>query len=83
MRAPAEARPAAAVWVQIGAFSVQEKAYAVKRRLERTYAGVAVSTLVTDRGRYYRVRIRTSEAEVRSLAERLAAEGLPVIIIRE
>jgi rare lipoprotein A len=82
-RAPAEERGAAAVWVQIGAFSVQENAYAIKRRLDRAYGGVVVSTLVTDRGRYYRVRIRTSEAEVKSLAERLANEGFPVVIIRE
>ena len=82
-RAPAESGPAAAVWVQVGAFSVQENAYAAKRRLDRTYEGVEVSTLVTDRGRYFRVRVRTNEAEVKALAERLAAEGLPVVIVRE
>lgn len=81
-RPPAEARTAA-VWVQVGAFSVQENAYAIKRRLERTFPGVEVSTLMTDRGPYYRVRVRTSEAEVKGLAQRLAGEGLPVIIIRE
>ncbi len=82
-RAPAASGPAAAVWVQVGAFSVQENAYAIKRRLERTFAGVTVSTLTTDRGLYYRVRVRSSEEEVKGLAQRLAAEGFPVIIIRD
>lgn len=84
-RAPAGTTSSAVstVWVQVGAFSVQENAYAIKRRLDRSYAGVVVARLVTDRGVFYRVRVRTTETEVKSLAQRLAAEGTPVIIIRE
>ena len=73
----------ASVWIQVGAFSVQENAYAIKRRLDRTFRGVVVSRLKTDRGTYFRVRVRTDEGESRRLAERLAGEGYPVIIVRE
>ena len=74
---------AAAVWLQVGAFSVQENAYALKKRLDKTYSGVAVTIFKTGRGVYYRVRLRTDAASVDDLAGRLAAEGIPVIIIRE
>lgn len=80
--APAAGRPSE-VWVQVGAFSVQENAHKLKRELERSYAGVAVSALKTDRGVYYRVRIRTDEEAAAGLARRLAGEGYPVIIVRE
>jgi len=73
----------ATVWVQVGAFSVQENAYTIKRRLEARYPGVVVSRLETERGAYFRVRIKTDEAGAEDLARRLAGEGLPVIIIRE
>jgi peptidoglycan lytic transglycosylase len=78
-------RPArsAEVWIQVGAFSVQENAYAIKRRLERSYAGVAVVRFKTDRGTYFRVRVKTTEGAAGKLAQRLAGEGYPVIIIRE
>jgi rare lipoprotein A len=71
------------IWIQVGAFSVQENAYAIKRRLDRTFRGVAVSRLKTARGFYYRVRVRTDEGEAQRLAQRLAGEGYPVIIVRE
>jgi rare lipoprotein A len=71
------------IWIQVGAFSVQENAYAIKRRLDRTFRGVAVSRLKTARGVYYRVRVRTDEGEAQRLAQRLAGEGYPVIIVRE
>jgi rare lipoprotein A len=73
----------AAVWVQVGAFSVQENAYAIERRLEKTFPGVVVSRFRTDKGTYFRVRVKSVEDEVKLLAQRLAAEGHPVIIIRE
>ena len=71
------------VWIQVGAFSVQENAYAIKRRLDGSYRNVVVSRLKTDRGTYFRVRVRTDEAGAKGLAERLAGEGYPVIIVRE
>jgi rare lipoprotein A len=73
----------AAVWVQVGAFSVQENAYALRRRLEKAYPGVIVSRFETANGTYFRVRVRADEGGVNHLAERLAREGLPVVIIRE
>jgi rare lipoprotein A len=81
--APPSAGKAAAVWIQVGAFSVQENAYVIKRRLEKTYPGVAVTRLRTSRGTYYRVRVKTTEAAARTLGRRLAGEGYPVIIVRE
>jgi rare lipoprotein A len=75
---------AAEVWIQVGAFSVQENAYAIKRRLEKDYRDVAVIRFKTRRGTmFYRVRVRTTESSAESLARRLAGEGYPVVVIRE
>jgi len=81
-----EASPAgrtAGVWIQVGAFTVQENAYAIKRRLDASYRDVAVTRLKTDRGTYYRVRVKADESMAQGLARRLADEGYPVIIVRE
>lgn len=80
---PPRPERAAEVWIQVGSFSVQESAYVIKRRLERSYAGVAVVRFKTGRGTYYRVRVKTTEGAAGKLARRLAGEGYPVIIIRE
>jgi rare lipoprotein A len=71
------------VWIQVGAFSVQENAYTLKRRLDLSYPGVTVSRIKTTNGTYFRVRIRTDEAGARALAERLAGEGYPVVLVRD
>jgi rare lipoprotein A len=81
LREPAPTSPP--TWIQVGAFSVQENAYALKKRLEKTYPGVVVTTLTTGNGTYYRVRVRTDAASAEALASRLAGEGFPVILIRE
>jgi rare lipoprotein A len=81
-KAPEESKRAA-IWIQVGAFSVQENAYAIKRRLDGAYRGVVVSRFKTDRGTYFRVRVRADEREAQGLARRLAGEGYPVIIVRE
>lgn len=70
-------------WIQVGAFSVQENAYALKKRLDKTYPGVVVTTLETGNGTCYRVRVRTDGNSADALAMRLAGEGFPVILIRE
>ena len=70
-------------WIQVGAFSVQETAYALKKRLDKTYPGVVVTTFKTGNGIYYRVRVRTDGNSADALASRLAGEGFPVIRIRE
>lgn len=80
---PESAGKSPAIWLQVGSFSVQENAYALKKRLDRTYSGVSVTTFKTGSGTYYRVRLRTDPASADGLARRLAADGLPVIIIRE
>jgi len=71
------------IWIQVGAFSVQENAYAIKRRLDKSFRGVAVTRFKTPRGTYFRVRVETDEAGAEELALRLAGEGYPVIIVRE
>jgi rare lipoprotein A len=81
LREPALTSPP--TWIQVGAFSVQENAYALKKRLEKTYPGVVVTTLKTGNGTYYRVRVRTDADSADALASRLAGEGFPVILIRE
>ena len=73
----------AGIWIQVGAFSVQENAYALKKQLDKTYPGVAVTVFKTAKGAYYRVRVRTDGNSADALASRLAGEGFPVIIIRE
>ena len=80
---PPRPEKAAEVWIQVGAFSVQENAYAIKRRLDQSYRGVAVVRFKTARGTYFRVRVKTTEGSAEKLARRLAGEGYPVIIIRE
>jgi cell division protein FtsN len=71
------------IWLQVGAFTVQESAFALKKRLEKTYPGVAVTVFKTATGIYYRVRVQAAKGSADALASRLAGEGLPVIIIRE
>ena len=78
-----EPSKSSAVWVQVGAFTVQENAAAIKKRLDGRFRGVVVARFKTDRGAYFRVRVRTSEGEAPGLARRLAGEGYPVIIVRE
>ena len=62
---------------------MQENAYTLKRRLDLSYPGVTVSRIKTTNGTYFRVRIRTDEAGARALAERLAGEGYPVVLVRD
>jgi peptidoglycan lytic transglycosylase len=79
---PAASKPGE-IWIQVGAFSVQENAYAIKKRLDRSFRGVAVTRFKTERTTYFRVRVRADEATADKLALRLAGEGYPVIIVRE
>lgn len=73
----------AGIWLQVGAFTVQESAYALKKRLDRTYRGVTVTKFKTTNATYYRVRVRAAKDSADALASRLAGEGLPIIVIRE
>ncbi len=70
--------------VQVGAFVVQENAYSMKRGLEKIGEDVYISTVKIRNQIFYRVRIpaKTRE-EADRIARRLAANGLPVIIIEE
>jgi len=77
------ARESGGIWLQVGAFSVQENAYALKKRLDNTYPGVVVTILKTGTGTYYRVRVRADGNSADALASRLAGEGFSVILIRE
>ena len=77
------ARVSGGIWLQVGAFSVQENAYALKKRLDSTYPGVVVTILKTRTGTYYRVRVRADGNSADALASRLAGEGFSVILIRD
>lgn len=71
------------IWVQVGAFTAQENAYAVKRRLDKLFRDVVVTRTRTSRATYFRVRVRADQDSAEKMARRLASEGYPVIIIRE
>lgn len=71
------------VWLQVGAYTVQESAYALKRRLEASFKEVAVSRFETGTAVFFRVRVRAAAAEAEGTARRLAAEGYPVIVVRD
>jgi len=70
--------------VQVGAFAVQENAYALKRQLEARYEGVYVTVLRTPSRTYFRVRVGAKDRDAAlKTAGRLADEGFPVILIEE
>jgi len=76
--------PGKAHWVQAGAFTVQENAYELMRRLEKVFPGVRVSALRTPAATYYRVRVRaTDRKSAERIAGRLAEMGLPAVIVKD
>ena len=77
------ASESAVIWLQVGAFSVQENAFALKKRLDKTYQGATVTPLKTGNGIYYRVRVRADKNSADALVSRLTGDGFPVILIRE
>jgi rare lipoprotein A len=78
------AAPEARFSVQVGAFAVQENAYALKRQLEARYDGVFVTVFKTPSRTYFRVRVRAKDRDAAlKLARRLADEGFPVILLEE
>ncbi len=81
----AGAAPAAGRWsVQVGAFAIQENAFALKRMLEARYDGIFVLTFRTPNRTYYRVRVAAKDKEAAlGVARRLADEGFPVILIED
>lgn len=82
--APAPATPPARFSVQVGAFAVQENAYALKKRLESRYEGVFVTAFKTPNRTYFRVRVGAKDRdEALKTARRLADEGFPVILMEE
>lgn len=71
-------------WIQAGAFTVQENAYALMRRLEKTFPGVRVSTLRTSSATYYRVRIKAPDRKsAEKIAGRLSEMGLAAVILKD
>ncbi len=72
------------VSVQVGAFVVQENAYAMKRALEKIGEDVYVSSSRLRGQTFYRVRVPALNREdAENIARRLAARGFPVIIVEE
>ena len=76
--------PASRFVLQVGAFAVQENAYALKRQIEAHYDGVYIAAYKTPNGTYYRVRIKAKDRDgALQTARRLADEGYAVIVIEE
>jgi len=76
--------PQARFSIQVGAFAVQENAYALKRQLEARYEGVFVTAYKTPNQAYFRVRVRAKDREsALKTARRLADEGFTVILLEE
>jgi rare lipoprotein A len=76
--------PASRFVLQVGAFAVQENAYALKRQIEAHYEGVYIAAFKTPNRTYYRVRIKAKDRDgALQTARRLADEGYPVIVIEE
>jgi len=69
--------------VQVGSFTKEANANALKRELERTFAGAIISPKVIGGEVYYRVRIGTfaDRVKAQAAAERLAARGYQVLVI--
>ncbi len=70
--------------VQVGAFVIQENAYALKRELEKICPEVYISRYGTRGQVFYRVRVAASDRmDAERTARRLARNGFPVIIIED
>jgi rare lipoprotein A len=70
--------------IQVGAFVIQENAYALKRELEKVGEDVYISTVEIRSQIFYRVRIPAkTRKEADRIARRLASNGFPVVIIDE
>lgn len=70
--------------VQVGSFVVRDNAQALCGSLQRKYDDVYVSIFRTSYQTYFRVRIRASgKNDALEIAERVAADGFPVIILEE
>jgi rare lipoprotein A len=82
-KAPASSERRGIVWIQVGAYTAQESAYAIKKKLDASFRKVAVTRFESPMAVFYRVRVQAEEGEAAGLARRLAAEGYPVIIVRE
>ena len=70
--------------VQVGSFTLEANAGALKSRLEPTYPAVYISTFHTGRQLYYRVRIRAdSMPAARHLARTLESQGYIAMVLEE
>jgi rare lipoprotein A len=70
--------------VQVGAFISKNNALGLQRELQKIHKDVYISLFQTPNQTYYRVRIKArSRLSAQSIAEQLAAGGLPVILLEE
>ena len=77
--------PTSVGWsVQVGSFASKDNASKLADKLMSKYRDVYVSLFKTDEQTYYRVRVGAADkSAAESLAVRLNAEGVPVIILEE
>jgi rare lipoprotein A len=70
--------------VQAGSFISKTNASNLARKLKGNYEGVYIALFKTSTRVYYRVRIKASNSDAaRKLAQRLVADGYPVIVLEE
>jgi rare lipoprotein A len=76
--------PIRAYSVQVGAFISKNNALGLQRELQKIYKDVYISFFQTPNQTYYRVRIKARDRNAaQSIAEQLAAGGMPVILLEE
>jgi rare lipoprotein A len=70
--------------VQVGSFILKGNAEALRRELEKSFAGVFITPFATPQQVYYRVRIRAKTKEsAQELARELSARGFTAIIFED
>ena len=70
--------------VQVGSFSRKQNAQSLKRKLQRSYRNVFISTIETGSGTFYRVRIKAPNIKsAEKIASKLMRQGHEVHILEE
>jgi len=83
--APDAGFPSVSYAVQVGSFSDSANAERLRRRLEAEFGEARVTTLETDSGRYFRVRLARhgDRDDAVDQARQAASLGLPAVVVEE
>jgi rare lipoprotein A len=84
LRLPVASPGGARFFVQVGSFASLANAEALKDRLAADAPGVFIAPFAAESRTYYRVRVGARDrTEAERIADRLAAAGLPVLLIED